>query len=85
MTRKSEGIRIMQHSGTPISGRQTTRRSIVNGGLKLAYAAPVIAASFHIDMMNISAEMRCSTPDPKGCCLLVFPFRRHYQEIGGTG
>ena len=51
----------------------TTRRTVMKTGAKLAYAAPVVAASFKLSTHNsvaISGVTSCSNPfDPVACAL----------------
>ena len=49
-------------------GVRTTRRTIVKTGAKIAYVAPVVAASFKLSALNVSAQA-ASPGGVAGTCL----------------
>jgi hypothetical protein len=46
-------------AGDPNRVNQLTRRRVVGTGAKLAYAAPLVAASFHLTQLNALADGTC--------------------------
>ena len=41
----------------------TTRRRVIGTGVKLAYAAPLVAATFKLGNLDASAQIEVSPPD----------------------
>ena len=50
---------------TPNLEAATTRRTIVKTGVKLAYAVPLVAASFKFSSLNAGAQDTCDDLSPK--------------------
>ena len=52
-------------AATPLLTTPTTRRTVVKTGVKLAYAVPLVAASFKLSSLNASATDTCGDLSPK--------------------
>jgi hypothetical protein len=68
-----EGVGMLEQISDALDREGTTRRQVIRTGVKLAYAAPVVAATMRLGSQNVAAVASIACPPNLICGVLQQP------------